>query len=432
MESLPVVIGVVVLLFILLAAGLPVFAALGTCGALGLFLLQGTVGLTSIGRSPFFSLYSFTLLALPLFVFMGELLNRSGIAAKIYVLATNWVGHLPGGLAMGSVLACAIFAAMCGSAVAGAATIGLIAIPEMTKRGYNKSLSTGTLAAAGPLAVLIPPSIIMILYGTIAEVSVGSLFMAGFIPGAILATLMMTYLAIHCSLKPNLAPKSPPAPWSARLSSLKALWAPVFLVIMVMGSIYAGIATPTEAAGMGVLGSLILSGLVYKTLNWQNFQEATLGTIKTTTFVFMIVACAIIFAHFVTHAGLTLLIRDYVIGLGPSPYLVLIMLNALCIILGCFIDPLGIMYITLPLLLPTFSALGIDLIWLGVIITINMEIAQITPPVGFTLFVISGITDVPIGTIIRGVIPFIFIEMLMIAIVILLPQIALWLPSTMF
>ncbi|MFC1914133.1 TRAP transporter large permease, partial [Chloroflexota bacterium] len=348
MENMAIVITIIVLLFILLATGLPIFACLGFCGAIGLYWLDGLPGLATVGATPFYSVYHFTLIAVPLFIFMGEILNRSQMAAMLYNLGNKWVGGFPGGLAMASVVACAIFAAMCGSAIAGAATIGMIAIPEMTKRGYDKSLATGTLATAGPLAILIPPSIVMILYGTIAEVSIGSLFMAGFIPGAILALLMMLYIGIHCTINPRLAPKTPHASWGERFSSLKMLWAPLALIIMVMGSIYGGITTPTEAAAFGVIGVLLISTFAYRTLTLRKFWEATLGTIKTTSMIFMIIVCAKIFSHFVIMAGLAMLLKETVLGLGPSPYLVLIFLNLICMVLGCFLDPLGIMYVTLP------------------------------------------------------------------------------------
>ncbi|MFC1983143.1 TRAP transporter large permease subunit [Chloroflexota bacterium] len=420
-------------LIFLLAMGVPIAFSLGFMALTGFFFFEGgESALAALTHTAYGYLRSFIFIALPLFIFMAEILLFTGVSQDLFDTLHKWSGRIPGSIAVASVGTCAGFAAMCGSSAATAATIGLVALPEMEKRGYDMELGTGSIAAGGALGILIPPSIIMIVFGMITETSIGHLFLAGFIPGIMLALMMMTYITLRCIKNPSLAPPSPSVPWKEKIFSLRKVWASVLLIFLVLGGIYLGVATPTEAAGVGAFGSLCLA-LTYRKLTWQNLRQAMMRTVRVMGFFGLIIAAAISYSHLLIYVGVSDHINEMILSLEVSRWIILIVAQLTFILMGCFLDPAGIILITMPVLFPVFQELGFDGVWLGVLMVINMEVANITPPVGFNLFIVKGISPptVTMGDIIRGSFPFVLLYTAGIGIIMAFPQIALWLPGTM-
>ena len=433
MAPAEVLIIAVILLFILLACGMPIALVLGLTSITGLVLVGGPALLIPVSNILYSAINSFVIVAVPLFLLMGEIIFICGMGSELYEVASKWTGKLPGGLAMGSTLACAVFGAMCGAGVAGAAAIGVVAIPEMRRRGYGPSLFTGTVAAAGGLAMLIPPSIPVILYAAVTEASVGRLFAACMVPGIILSLLMCVYIGIAVKTGWEVAPAGYAVTWRERFWSLRRVWTAVVLIMLVLGSIYTGFATPTEAAGVGAFGALLLALFVYRRLNWSTFAKALFQATKTTSMVLLLVASALVFGYLLTWLQVPQMLIGAVLQAEVPLWIVLLIINLLFFVLGMFVDIGSAILVGVPVVLPVATALGIDIVWLGVIIAINMLMAFITPPVGLGLYVIKGLApDVPITTIIRGALPFIICEAIAIALVIVYPQIALWLPGKLF
>jgi tripartite ATP-independent transporter DctM subunit len=429
----PTLISIIVVLcfLVFLMAGMPVFGALGLASVIGILLVQGPRGLGAVPGVIYDRLAGFVLVAVPLFILMGEIIFISGIGADIYTATSRWLNKLSGSLGMSSVAACAIFSALCGVSVAGAATIGSFAIPEMLKRGYDKSLATGCVAASGGLALLIPPSVALILYGVVADESVGKLFIAGIIPGFALAILMMGYIFILAKFRPHLAPASTRhITWGMRFSALARIWPVLLLIILVLGSIYKGIATPTEAAAVGCVGALVL-GFFRKKLNWTILKRIFRSTMITSGMILLILSSALLFGYVLTRLQVPQQLAELVATSHLPNWTVLILIFALLFVMGMFMDIVSVILISTPILLPIVIGMGYNTLWFGIVMAIACEIGTETPPVGLNLFVIKGVSppSVSLMDVIRGAIPFAMVETFGLIIFVAFPGLILWLPG---
>ena len=424
----------IALMFVLFAMGLEIAVSLGVVGVLGLLWLKGwTVGLGVVGSVAWSNATSFSFIAVPLFVFMSAILLHSGIGRGLFTAVARWVGFLPGGLAVASVFSCAIFAAVSGSSVATAATIGMIAIPEMERRGYGRPLICGSLAAGGTLGILIPPSIPMIIYGVMTETSIGHLYAAGIVPGVVLALLFAGFVVGYAVLWPDAAPRVA-EDRGGLLDKLRSIYevAPVaLLIVVVLGSMYAGIVTPTEAAAVGSLVSLLLAA-AFRRLTWRTLRDAFQATIRTTSMVMLIIIFASIFSHVIALIGAPKALFGLVVGLGLPRWAFFAALFAVLLVIAYALEELSVMIIILPILFPLVTGLGFDPVWFGVIMVVWLEIGFITPPVGLNLFVIQGLMPGLSGRqITLGTTPFVVLMILLVVLLFLVPDLALWLPRQM-
>jgi len=377
------------------------------------------------------STHSSTMFALPLFVFMGEILFRSKISENLFKGLSPWVNFLPGGLIHINIVASALFAAVSGSSAATTATVGKITLPELFKRGFDRKLVIGSLAGAGTLGFLIPPSMMMLVYGIVSGVSIGKLFIAGILPGILLASLLIVYNMIRCIIDPSLSPKTDDKyTWDDRLKSIPQLAPVVTLIVMVLGSIYTGFATPTEAAAVGVLGALIFAFMT-NSMDLNIFMEAMMGSIKTSTMIMLIVCGATYFSVAIGYLGIPAQLTAMIGGLGLSKYVLIFILSIMYLFLGCLLDGFSMIVMSLPLALPLILAAGFDPLWFGIYLIIMIELAQITPPVGFNLFVINGLVEDDIFTIAKSALPSFFIILLVVVLITAFPQIVLFLPGFM-
>jgi C4-dicarboxylate transporter, DctM subunit len=382
------------------------------------------------GTQNWSSTNNFVLVAVPLFVLLGELLVRGGFTDRMYRSLSDWLGFLPGGLLHSNIGASALFAAVSGSSVATAATIGTVALPTFEKRGYDQRLVLGSIAAGATLGILIPPSINMIIYGAMTNTSVGRLYAAGIIPGLVLTALFMGVIIIACLWKPSLAgPKEPVAPLKERLKRLLDLAPPVLVFAFVMGSIYAGWATPTESAALGILIALILC-IANRSLSIPMLHACFLSTLSITAMITLIAAAAFFLNFVIGVMGVPTMLSKYISGLGASPGQMILVLTIFYLILGCFLDALAMVVGTIPIVFPIVIALGIDPVWFGIFLVLMAELALITPPVGMNLYVVQGIRKSgSISDVIRGVMPFLFVMLLLVALIWFYPGLALWLPK---
>lgn len=421
------ILGFTALLLLLLVMGLPVAFSLGMAGVAGMLLFMGGDGaLAQLPIIGYKSLDDFVLTAVPLYILMSQILLTGKVGNDLFELANKWLRHLPGGLGIATVMACAVFAAITGSSVACAVTIGAIAIPEMLARGYERSLVLGAVAAGGTLGILIPPSIPMILYGAITDESIGKLFMSGVVPGAIL-TVLFIMIVVYRSR--NL-PREDAASWDERISALKKSFWGLLLPVIVVGGIYTGIFTPTEAAGIGTVYSLIITFGIYRTLSLKDMPEILEDTIKTTCMIFAIMIGASLFGFVLTILDAPQALTNFVVDMQTNRWVIFVAINILLLFLGCILESVSIIFITLPILFPLIVRLGFDPIWFNVVMLINLELALITPPVGMNLFVLQGISpDSKMTQIIKGVIPFGAVMALEILLLCFFPEIATWLPG---
>ena len=374
---------------------------------------------------------SWTLTALPLFIWMGEILFRTKLSESMFKGLAPWVNWLPGRLLHTNVIGCTIFAAVSGSSAATCATIGKMTLPELTRRGYPQDQIIGSLAGAGTLGLLIPPSIIMIVYGVSAEVSISQLFVAGVLPGLLLASMFSGYIIVWSLLNPGkIPPSTEQFTFTQRLYESRHLIPVIGLIGAVLGSIYAGVATATEAAAVGVLGSFVLSGL-QGSLSRSNFKEALMGATRLYCMIALILAGASFLTLSMGYIGLPRHLAEFVTSMGLSPFMLIIVLTVFYAILGCFLDGISMVVLTMGVILPTVQAAGLDLVWFGIFIVIVVEMAQITPPVGFNLFVLQGMTGKEITYIARVTLPFFFLMCAMVLMLWFFPQIATWLPGKM-
>lgn len=430
----PEIIGVIfsVLLFVLMFAGMPIGFAMAFTGFLGLFSLLGLDGaLSQLRTVPFSTVADYTFSVIPLFTLTGCIAYEGGLVNNLYEAAHKWLGHLPGGVAITSVGACAGFAACTGSSVVSAATMTKVAWPEMKKRNYDPSLALGSIAAGGTLGVLIPPSIPFILYAIITRESVGKLFMSGVLPGIVLTLLFMLAIYVMTKKNPSIAPAGIKASWSEKMKVLKHIVPGAALIVVILGGLWGGFFTPTEAAGVGAVAALIIA-LVKRSLTWEGLSRALGETVRTSAMIFAMIIGAMIFGYFLTHSGVTEAVVNFVAGLKLPSLGILIAILLVYVVLGCLMDTMGITLLTIPIVYPLMTAIGIDPILFGCLFVINVEMALITPPIGVNVFVISGmVREVPMYTIFRGIIPFLIMMAICTALVITFPQLALFLPNHM-
>lgn len=419
------------IVFLLIALGMPIAFSFGIVGFVGSILIMGIgPGLSLIGSAPYFWASMASLIVVPLFILMGEFAFYSGVSADLFNTGHKWVGRLPGGLALATMLACTGFAACSGSSLAGAATMGTIAYPEMKRLNYSTRLATGTIAAGGSLGILIPPSFLFVIYGSLTETSIGKLFMAGILPGLMLSGLYLVLIYVMCKLNPTLGPPGPAYSWGERFKSLSGVWGMLLLFALVIGGLFAGVFAPSEAGALGAFGAFIIA-LVRRRLTRRDFFSALKGTARLTSMILTIAIGTMIFNYYLSVIGFTSMFGEWVGALPFSRYVILIGILVMYFILGMVMESLSIVFLTMPIVYPILMNLGFDPIWFGVILVIMTEAALITPPVGLLVYVLSGIVNEPLEEVFQGIWPFAGVMMLGVAILIIFPEIALYLPSKM-
>jgi len=420
-------------LLVFLVLGLPLTFVLGGVSMIFIYFTWGPEAFYMVAAQTWGAMNKFTLVAVPLFIFMAMILERSGVAKGLYEMMYLWFGPVAGGLAIGTVVICAIFSAMCGISGAAVVSMGSIALPSMLQRKYDKELALGCINSGGGWGILIPPSVIMILYALISGESVGRLFAGGVFPGLLLLVLVSSYIGIRCYFQPHLGPALPRqerGDWKRKITALKAVILPIVIVIMVLGSIIGGVTTPTEAAAMGVLGAII-SALVYRQFSWAMMKEAAMRTLRLTGMIMWILFGAYCFSAAYHGMGAHQMIVNMMQHIPGGPWGTIIFIQFIIFLLAMVMDPAGIMMITVPVFLPIIKAHGFDPLWFGILFVINMEIGYMTPPFGFNLFYLKGIVPpgITMGDIYRSVIPYTLVESLGLALVMIFPQIAVWLPN---
>lgn len=421
------------LFLVFLAMGLPVVFGLGGTAVIATYFLWGPQALHMVASRTFTNANSFVLLAIPMFIFMGCMLEKSGMAKDLYTMMYKWMGPIRGGLAIGTVTICAIFAAMVGITGAATVSMGLVALPSMLKHNYNKQIALGCVSAGGALGVLIPPSVLMIILGLYTNTSIGGLYAGGILPGILLAVMFNIYIFVACLIKPEWGPALPPeerATWKEKFIALKAVILPIVLIVGILGSIFMGAATPSEAAALGAVGS-ILCAAVYRTLNWPTLREACHVTLRLSCMVMWIIFGASVFTALYTAIGAHDLTRQLLSYLPGGRWGVVIGMQAMWMIMGCFLDPNGIIMITAPIFFPLINSLGFDPVWFGVLFVVNMEMGFLTPPFGFNLFYMQAIAPkgVVMTDIYKSIIPFVMIQAVGLVLCMIFPEIIMWLPK---
>jgi C4-dicarboxylate transporter DctM subunit len=425
------IIGIIALV-ILLYSKMPVGFAMAFLGFIGFgYVVNFNAASSLLARDVWDVFSSYNLTVIPLFVFMGQIAFYAGISRRLYDSAYVLLGHRRGGLAMTTVGACAGFAAICGSTNATAATMATVALPEMKRYGYDMGLATGTVAAAGSLGILIPPSVIFIVYGILTEQSIGKLFAAGIIPGILLCFLFLLTIHFRVMKNPSLAPPGPKTAFREKIRSFAGILEALVLFLLVMGGIFFGIFTPTEAAATGAFMTLLLA-VIRRQLNWKDFIQSLADTTKISCMIMVIVTGAVVFGHFMAITRLPYSLASYVGSLPLPPHAVIVVIILVYLVGGCFMDSLAMIMLTIPIFFPIVQTLGFDPIWFGVMIVLVTEMGVITPPVGVNVYVVYGVArDVPLETIFKGVYPMLVALLFCNLLLILFPQIALWLPSLM-
>jgi tripartite ATP-independent transporter DctM subunit len=414
----------------MLMSGVRIAFATALCGFGGLWIMRGYDPAAQLAASSILGhIVNYNLLVLPLFIMMGFFAYYAGITRDLYWAARQWLGHLPGGLAIATVVGCAGFAAACGASTASAAVMGRVALPELKKYGYDDKISTGCVAAGGTMAIMIPPSVLMVIHGFIAEESIGALLLAGILPGLLQASSYVIMLLLRFKHNPKLGPPIEGITWGERFRSLSGVWGMIVLILMVMGSMYTGIATPTEAAGVGAIGAMVMA---IPRLSFKQFFAAMVETARTTSLIFAIVAGVLIYVHFLGFTGMPAAVAEWIVALQFPTTVVLIGILALYLVLGMFLDGIGMILLTVPIILPTIKQLGIDPIVFGILVIRMVEIGLMTPPVGLNVYVLKGVArDVSMGDIFRGCGWFVFVDMINVAILMAFPIIILLIPMTM-
>jgi len=416
--------------------GLPMAFTLGGSAIIAAFILVGQQTFTFVALTTFSKMRDIILIAMPLFIFMACVLEKSGVADDLYGAMHQWMGPLRGGLAMATVVICTVIAAMSGVSTAGVVTMGIVALPVMLRKGYHKTMAIGPILAGGALGILIPPSISFIVYAMLTRVSIGKLFAGGLIPGLILSFLYMAYIGIRCYFQPHLGPPIPPeerVSLKKKIVLSRALILPILLVVGVLGSIFGGVASPTEAAAIGAAGSIICAA-VHRHLNWQLVKAACYRTFAVSGMVMWIIFGAICFSNIFIMTGSSELVEELVLGLEINPFYIVLIMMFSYLVLGCFVDELTILVLTLPIYIPILLELGYTPLWFGVLFIINMQVGYLSPPFGYTLFYMKAIAPpgVTIADIYRSILPFIPIQIGVIILVMFFPQLALWLPEVVF
>jgi tripartite ATP-independent transporter DctM subunit len=430
----PITVGYIglVLISVLIALGMRVAFATAFVGIFGIAFLKGwNVAFQVSGYLPQGVIAHYSLSVIPLFIIMGYFAYFAGLTKDVFFTARQWFGHLPGGLAIATTYGCAGFAACTGSSPATAAVMGKMAIPEMIKYGYNPRLAAGAVAAGGTLAILIPPSVPLVIYGIITQQSVGMLLMAGVLPGILTAVVYALMLQVRVKLRPSLARPLPAVTWKERIISLKGTWGMLTIVFVILSGIYTGIFTPTEAGGAGATATFIMA-LALRRLNWGKLKQALSDTGRSTVMIFSIIVGVLIFVRFLAITGLTAAFSHFILSLPVPPVVILIGVLAIFVFLGMFLELIGMMLLALPIIYPAIIALGFDPIWFGIIIVKMGEICLITPPVGLNVYVVHSVAPtIPTDEIFKGIFPFLVMELLILAILIMFPKIILFLPSIM-
>jgi len=425
-------------LMVLILARIPLGIAMGIVGVVGFALVQQmtydnprgwNTALNMIASTAFDTGLAYGLSVVPLFLLMGNLITESGMSKELYRAANAFLGHFKGGLALATVVSCGAFSAVCGSSMATAATMSRVAMPSMREYKYADSLATGAIAAGGTLGILIPPSVILVIYGLMTESDIGKLFIAGLLPGLIGVILYMLAVVFAVRLKPEIGPAGKRSTWKERLLSMKGIWGINLIFIIVMGGIYAGIFTPTEAAGIGASGAFLIA-LFSGKLSFKMFQRSLSNAARTTAMLFFLVIGAVIFSNFINLTGMPMMLKDWVVESGFSPLMVILILVGVYLLLGCVLESMSMILLTVPVFYPMVEAMGMDLIWFGILVVVVTEISLITPPVGMNVFVLRGvIPDVKLSTIFRGVTPFWIADIVRLALIIAIPSLSLMLPN---
>ena len=420
-------------LFVLMMLRVPVGIAMGLVGVLGFGYLIGDIApaLKLLAQSPIRTATEAEFAVIPLFLLMGAFASASGMSGELFRASNTFLGHLRGGLGIATIAACGGFAAICGSSVATAATFSKVAYPEMRRHGYPQSFATGVIAAGGSLGIMIPPSTVFAVYGLITEQDIGKLFIAGIIPGLVAVAMYIATINVIALVRPHFLPKTPRHNWAERMQALRDIWAVALLFIFIIGGLYAGMFTATEAAGMGAAGAFVIA-VVRRRLSRADFWRCLVESLRTTAAVFTILIGALLFGYFLTITQTPQKVTEFLTGLGFGPYGVLVLIMLMYLVLGCIMDAMAMIILTIPIIFPVIKTLGFDPIWFGVIIVMTVELGLIHPPVGMNVFVIkSVIKDVKLSTIFYGVLPFVVTDILRLAILIAFPVLAIWLPSHM-
>lgn len=424
---------IIIILLVLVFAAVPVAAALGILSlSLDQLYMNGRLS-RAIGEFTWDKSKEYILVAIPMFILLGEIMLRAGIAKRMYEAMVAWLSWLPGGLMHANIGSCAIFAASSGSSVATAATVGTVAYPEIEKRGYSERMFLGSLAAGGTLGILIPPSISLIIYGLITDTSVPELYLAGIIPGLILSLLFIGAIVIACTMRKQWGGDPVRTSWRTRIRVLPDLIPPILLFAVVVGSIYAGVATPTEAASLGVVFALGLAAWT-RTLSLRMLREAFEGTMRTTAMIMLIILAAVFLNFILGFIGVTKGLLDFITSLGLTPMQTMLLLVVFYLILGMFMETLSMLLTTVPIVFPIVVHMGFDPVWFGIMITVLMETALITPPIGVNLYVVHGVRarGGPFNDVAYGALPFVLMMILMVVILLFVPDLALWLPTLVY
>lgn len=429
----PITIGTLsfVALAIMLIFTIPIGIAMAIAGLAGTAAIIGTNASVSLFASTVYSTtVTYELSIAPLFVLMGAVAARSGLSRELYDVFNAWLGRFRGGLAIATVGACGAFAAICGSSLATAATMSKVALPEMKRLNYADSLATGAVASGGVIGILIPPSVILVLYGILTETSIGDLFIAGVLPGILTVIGFMLVIALVTTIWKDLGPAGEKTTWGQKFGALARTWAIILLFAIVIGGIYLGVFTPTEAAGIGAVGAFGIAAMRGR-LTWDATKDALMETVKTSAMIFTVLIGAITLNNLTIFSGLAGALGGFVSGLEMSPMTIMAIILLIYLVLGCFLDSLAMILLTVPIFFPIVTGLGFDPVWFGVIVVMVAELGLITPPIGMNVFVIKGMApNVSLGSIYKGVLPFVAGQLLLIILVFLIPDLALWLPET--
>jgi len=421
-----------VVLFALMLLRVPVGMAMGLVGVSGYaYLSGGGPALKLVGQTSMRTVTDYQFGVIPMFLLMGAFVSTSGVSRELFRAANTFVGHRRGGLGLATIVSCGGFAAISGSSVATAATFSTVAYPEMRRYGYPQSFSTGVIAAGGTLGAMLPPSTVLAVYGLITQQDIGKLFMAGILPGLLAMAMYMITIAVICRVRPDFLPIAPRSSWQERIAGLRDVWAPLALFVFVIGGLYGGFFTPTEAGGVGAAGAFLL-GMLRRRLGRDEIRASLLQATRTAAAVFTVLIGALLFGYFLTITQVPQKVTEFLTGLGIGTYGVLALIMLMYLVLGCLMDAMAMIILTVPIIFPLITQLGFDPIWFGVIIVMTVELGLIHPPVGMNVFVIKSVVkDVTFSSIFKGVLPFIGTDILRLIILISFPTIALWLPSHM-
>ncbi len=418
-------------MFVLLILGVPIGFSMGIAGLAGMSMIIGPEPAFALfGTTAFETTITYDLSIVPLFILMGSVASRSGLSQELYEAFDAWIGAFRGGLALATIGACGAFAAICGSSLATAATMTKVALPEMKRYHYAESLATGSVAAGGIIGILIPPSVILVLYGILTETSIGDLFIAGFLPGILTILGFMAAISIVTRLWPDISRPGEKTTFSVKMRALGNTWGVLLLFLIVIGGIYFGVFTPTEAAGIGAVGAFVISAMRRK-LSWVSVKDALRETVGTTAMIFFVLIGAITLNNLLVFSGIANALSDFVSGLDYPPLVVMAVILLIYMVMGCVLDALAMILLTIPIFFPVVQSLGFDPVWFGILVVMVVELGLITPPIGMNVFVIKGmVPEVKLSSIYVGVMPFVIAQVLLILLMFFVPEIVLWLPET--